>query len=345
MTTSLGIFPDPECPKFLRADESCRCDLHDVQEKTLRITLGQWGDADDVTDTDIGCVPGRRQTMLLSPPGFVLHDDHHLRETWVVAVTPGFGHAIGFQHEHQRPNVIYVDDPSISIVKVTIDRLPGYEITRRLVGGVKPQADNQPAFVGLNTEQRMKLLLKRRDLAWKYWAPQWRRIMAWIPMTFNDLYNGGISQDEFHYDRYSIMNHNSLAFATRANGDGFELAPFATLAANPPVGPGSLVPPPDYLIWVEGSPDPKLAGMFKNDILRLRKLYPPPTLAGANLTNVAPHRMARKHTSQRSGLVAYLRPKFKHPEKMYGLGMFGGPERQLALPKTGGNATLTKAVD
>ncbi|OQO14057.1 hypothetical protein B0A48_00933 [Cryoendolithus antarcticus] len=341
-------------------------DLHDVQERTLRITLGQWGDAGDVTDTDIGYVPGRRQTMLLSPPAFAVPDDHHLRETWVVAVTHEFGHAIGFQHEHQRPNVIYVDDPSISIVKVTIDRLPGYEINRRIVAGVYPRKD-EPAFEGLNTEQRMKLLLKRRDLAWKYWAPQWRRIMAWIPMTFDDLYNGGFSQNEFHYDKYSIMNHNSLAFAKNSNGDGFDLAPFATLAGNPPVGPGNLVPPLDHLIWVGGSPDPALAGISKNDVLRLRKLYPPPNLAAPqpHQRSTASNGTEAYEPAFRPCLVmvgsstvtvrpappiptgndyrAYLGPTFKHPEKMYGLGIFGGPERQIALPKTGGNATLTQA--
>ncbi|KAK6433033.1 hypothetical protein LTR95_010787, partial [Oleoguttula sp. CCFEE 5521] len=157
--------------------------------------------------------------------------------------------------------------------------------------------------------------------------------------------------------------------APNANGDGFDLAPCATLAGNPPVGPGSSVPPPHHLIWVEGSPDPDLAGISKNDILRLRKLYPPPDLAARqpHLRSTAWNGTEAYEPAFRPCVVivgpstvtvrpappiptgndyrAYLGPTFKHPEKIYGLGMFGGPDRQIALPKIGSNGTLTKGIE
>nr|OQO24995.1 hypothetical protein B0A51_06844 [Rachicladosporium sp. CCFEE 5018] len=278
-------------------------------------------------------------------PYCYVDEESETRLTWIVE------QAIARWHEATDALNIDGEAPNAPI-HLVIENMPGFDETMRDVA-----ADyREPAFANLNPRQRMVHLFRDPDLAKKYWAPHWRRIMSWIPYTEDERRRAGLDISP-QYDILSIMNHNGLHYipgvGTARKGptsmyNGAKLVPFATLGWYPPISPQNPTPPNDHLVWVGGNPNPGIAAISALDRARLHVLYPPSDLRHP-MARTAPQNQSTDYTPAFRPVAVTMgtntvtvRPAgpiptgndyfaamgrmWQDPDKIYGLGMFGGPD-------------------
>ncbi|OQO15146.1 hypothetical protein B0A48_00528 [Cryoendolithus antarcticus] len=278
-------------------------------------------------------------------PYCYVDEESETRLSWIVE------QAIARWHEATDALNIDGEAPNAPI-HLAIENMPGFDETMRDVA-----ADyREPAFANLNPRQRMVRLFRDPDLAKKYWAPHWRRIMSWIPYTEDERRRAGLDISP-QYDILSIMNHNGLHYipgvGTARKGstsmyNGAKLVPFATLGWYPPISPQNPTPPNDHLVWVGGNPNPGIAAISALDRARLHVLYPPSDLRHP-MARTAPQNQSTGYTPAFRPVAVTMgtntvtvRPAGPIPtgndyfaamgrmwqdlDKIYGLGMFGGPD-------------------
>ncbi|KAK6413031.1 hypothetical protein LTR95_017897 [Oleoguttula sp. CCFEE 5521] len=250
--------------------------------------------------------------MTLTPPPFELPRDEWLRESWMLQVTHEFGHSIGFVHEHQRPGAVNVNGEAPNApIRLAIENIPGYQET-----AVDILQAPEPAFTNMNVRQRMLHLVPRVE------------------------------------GRLSI---------------GYRMIPFASLSQYPPLGPDNQKPPNNHLVWVGGNPSPAIGGISELDMARLYVMYPPsdlhqPVARGVAADNATGYRPAFRPVRVTMGnstvtvrpagpiptgndCAAAMGPMWQDPNKILGLGMFGGPYAPGSLSKVSNDVMLRGAAD
>ncbi|OQN96656.1 hypothetical protein B0A48_17296 [Cryoendolithus antarcticus] len=175
------------------------------------------------------------------------------------------GHAIGLAHEHQRPGVYDVFNPNSPYLILNIEHLPGYAEAKTKVAA----AWDEIAFRGLSQDERLKAVLRDKNLGLKYWdssVSSYREIQK-QEMTERGL----IETPSFDYD--SVMLYTSAL----EMWEGTTLGDPKTQLLNARASTINYDGTEKYSwIWRGGSTDPRLGSVSEGDIARVRKMYPLP---------------------------------------------------------------------
>ncbi|KAK5120396.1 hypothetical protein LTR85_006335 [Meristemomyces frigidus] len=186
-------------------------------------------------------------------------------DAWVLTVAHELGHAIGFEHEHQRPD----RDDWMEFVCVA---LSGYDDARDEVAAAHLSACVHYKDIDDCMDD---VICQDYDLA-----------RAWFPNAAAAYTKGNLINAEWEsflvstqFDYASITIYSSYQMAD----DASELPNFpdgAVLIGQPPgVGETPLI------IWQGGNADPAQAGISAGDIARVAQLYDKGTLDGTTAMN------------------------------------------------------------